>query len=76
MKTYHITDSIYREMVKRAERYESCAWDCIDIEGGLSLTFALEANVPSEVELYDEDDNIIMHDFDMARFDRMATNLR
>ena len=73
MKTYNITDAIYKEMVKRAERYETCFWDCIDTEDGYAVTFALENGEPYEVEVYDEDGCQLAHDFSLTKFEKMAS---
>lgn len=40
MATFHITDTIYFEMINRAEKYENAYWDCIELENGMAITFA------------------------------------
>lgn len=72
MIRYNITDDIYFEMMNRAERYENAYWDCIELEDGHAVTFALRDSKPYDVEVYDEDDNVLEHDFSLARFEALA----
>lgn len=72
MKTYNITNEIYFEMAERAAKYDSCYWDCIELEDGCAVTFALENGKPCDVEAYDEEDNRMTTDFDLARFNLLA----
>lgn len=72
MKALHITDSIYFEMINRAERYENAYWDCIELENGCAVTFALRNGKPYDVEAFDEDDNTLEHDFSLSMFNILA----
>lgn len=72
MKPYNITDDIYFEMINRAERYENVYWDCIELSDGCAVTFALESGKPYDVEVYDEDDNILVNNFNLSRFEMLA----
>ena len=72
MTSYNITDDIYFEMINRAERYENAFWDCIELEDGFAVTFALKNSKPYDVEVYDEDNNVIPNDFNLIRFEALA----
>lgn len=72
MATFHITDTIYFEMINRAEKYENAYWDCIELENGMAITFALKGGKPYNVEAFDEDDNSLQHDFNLATFELLA----
>lgn len=72
MRTYNMTDAIYREMAKSAERYGTCYWDCIELEDGCVVTFALDNGRPYEVEVYDEEDCRIEHDFSLLKFENVV----
>lgn len=73
MNTYNITDDIYFEMIRRAERYENTYWDCIELEDGCAVTFAIRDSRPYNVEVLDEDNNEFEHDFSMARYEALAS---
>lgn len=73
MTRFNITDDIYFEMMNRAERYENAYWDCIDLPDGFSVTFALKDFKPYDVEVFDEDDNELEHDFSIARYEALAS---
>lgn len=72
MKTYKITTEIYEEIVNRAERYNTCFWDCIEVASGHAVVFALDNGRPYDVEVFDEDNNTIGHDFNLSTFGRIA----
>ena len=70
--TYTITDNIYFEMIDRASKYENAYWDCIELADGCAVTFGLMNGKPYDVEVYDADDNILAHDFNLTRFANLA----
>lgn len=70
MDTYNITEDIYFKMIDRCER--AFTWDCIELEDGCAVVFSCKNNKPYDVVVYDEDDNKLPHDFDMAKFEALA----
>lgn len=73
MKTYNITNEIYTEMAERAAKVCLCYYDCIELEDGCAVTFALESGKPYDVEVRNEDDEIITNDFNVTDFEKVAT---
>lgn len=71
MNTYNITDETYFKMIEIVES-GNCNWDCIELSDGCAITFAVKGNAPRNIEVFDEDDNILTHDFSMARFNQLA----
>lgn len=71
MNTYNITDKTYYKMIERVEQGD-CNWDCIELEDGCAITFAVLNNAPRYIEVFDEDDNILEHDFSLARYNQLV----
>lgn len=72
MNTYNITDKTYYKMIERVEQGD-CFWDCIELEDGCAITFAVRNNAPRYIEVFDADDNVLEHDFSMTRFNQLAS---
>ena len=72
MKTYNITNEIYSEMAERAAKYVSCYWDCIELEDGFAVIFALDNGKPYDVEVRNEDDEVIASNFNISDFEKVA----
>lgn len=72
MNTYRISDETYFKMIEIVEHGDS-NWDCIELEDGCAITFAVRNNAPRYIEVFDEDDNVLEHDFSMTRFNQLAS---
>lgn len=68
--TYHITPSIYEELANRCDG--TFTWDCIELADGYAIIFASKFCKPYDVEAFDEDDNSLQHDFNLATFELLA----
>ena len=73
MNTYHITTEVYEAMAERAQKYATCYWDCIELADGHAVTFGLNRGKPYDVEVRNEDDEVISHDFSVSEFERLTT---
>lgn len=71
MKTYNITNDMYFKMSDIAEERD-CYWACIELADGCAMTFAVKNSLPCEVKVFDEDDNILEHDFSLARYSQLV----
>lgn len=72
MTRFNITNDIYFKMIEIVEKGDS-NWDCIELEDGCAITFAVRNNAPRYIEVFDEDDNVLEHDFSMTRFNQLAS---
>lgn len=72
MKTLHITSEIYKAMAEQAELYGSFIWDCIELENGAAITYAMKNGMPYDVEAKDEEDNTMDHDFSLRLYKETA----
>ena len=72
MRTYNITEDIYFKMIERVSQGD-CKWDCIELEDGCAIAFRVINNAPRFIEVFDEDDNILEHDFSMTKFNQLAS---
>lgn len=75
MNTYNITDVLYEEIAERCADNATFTWDCIELENGYAVVFGSRNGQPYDVEVLDEDDNELKHDFSIARYDRISANL-
>lgn len=75
MATFHITPDTYRTMIKRAQKYNTCYWDCIELPNGDIITYTLNNGKPSDVEVFDMFDYRQDHDFSLDTFRRMAEDM-
>lgn len=71
MTTYSISDKTYFKMIEIVEQGDS-NWDCIELEDGCALTFAVKDKVPHHVEVFNEDDVILTHDFSLSRYNQLS----
>lgn len=65
---FEFTREIYWKMVDSAIKYESHWWDCIELENGMAVTFAMDKMKPYDVEVFDEDDNVIPNNFNISQY--------
>ena len=72
MRTYNITNEIYYKMIERVNSGD-CSWDCIELEDGCAITFAVKNNAPRFIEVFDADDNTLEHNFSMTLFNQLAS---
>ena len=73
MNTYNITDETYYKMIDIVEKGD-CYWDCIELEDGCAITFAVKNNTPCLVEVMNEEDVVLRHDFSLSRFNKLANS--
>lgn len=71
MTRFNITNDIYFKMIEIVEKGDS-NWDCIELEDGCALTFAVKDKVPHHVEVFNEDDVILTHDFSLSRYNQLS----
>jgi hypothetical protein len=68
--TYHITPEIYEELGNRCDG--TFTWDCIELADGYIIIFASKFCKPCNVDVRDEEDNSVSHDFNMQDFWKYA----
>lgn len=75
MTRFNITNIHYEEMAERCADGANFIWDCIETDGFV-IVFKCKRGRPYDVEVLDEDNNdSYPHDFDLAKFERIAANL-
>lgn len=70
MTTYHITNEIYEMIAERCTG--TFSWDCIELANGFAIVFASKDGKPYDVEVRDENDDVIAHDFSFKGFAQVA----
>lgn len=75
MTTYNITPALYEEMAERCADNATFTWDCIELDG-FAVIFGSRNGKPYDVEVLDEENNDSHpHNFDLAKFEKIAANL-
>lgn len=75
MTTYNITDVLYEEIAERCADNATFTWDCIEFDG-FAVIFGSRNGKPYDVEVLDEENNDSHpHNFDLAKFEKIAANL-
>lgn len=75
MNTYNITDVLYEEIAERCADNATFTWDCIELDG-FAVIFGSRNGKPYDVEVLDEENNDSHpHNFDLAKFEKIAANL-
>lgn len=75
MTTYNITSALYEEIAERCADNANFTWDCIELDG-FAVIFGSRNGQPYDVEVLDEENNDSHpHNFDLAKFERIAANL-
>ena len=67
MKTYNITEDIYFKMSDMAENGDGL-FACVELEDGCAITFDVKNSLPCDVKVFDEEDNVLEHDFSLERY--------
>ena len=73
MTIYNITEVQYEEMAERCTG--TFSWDCIELENEWAIIFACREGQPYDIEVRNEDDDIIPHDFDLAKFKKAVDRI-
>lgn len=72
MKAFNITTEIYRAVAEAYARIEgNCYWDCVEV-AGVGVTFGVKDGRLVNVEVWDEDNELLTHDFSEETFARVA----
>lgn len=64
MTTFNITSDIY-EAIAEVCNGRTSSWDCIELENGYAITFACKNGKPYDVAVWDEDGEMLAHDFNL-----------
>lgn len=76
MNTYNITDVLYEEIAERCADNANFSWDVVETEDGYGIVFKCKNGRPYDIEVLDEENNDPQpHNFDLARYERIAANL-